>query len=82
MIVEVILNPIFWIVRSIIGLFPALPMIQLDFLDDVVGAISLVHNFINLKVFAGCMVVILVLLNANLIWSVIMWVVRKIPGIK
>lgn len=82
MILEAIFNLLFLIVRAVIGLFPAIPAIDTEYLDTVVGVISLVDNFVSLRIFGSCMIVIFTILNIDFIWSIIMWCVRKIPGLK
>lgn len=82
MIVETILNFLVGIVLGIIKLFPTIPKMNLDFLNWIIRMFSLVDLFVSLRVLSTCLVVIFVVMNARLIWSVIMWVVRKIPFLK
>jgi len=81
MIVEVILDAIVFVVLGIVGLFPPLPVMRFDFLDDVIGVIGLADMFVSVHVVAVCFGIIMLVLNAHLIWSVIMWIARKIPGV-
>jgi len=82
LIVETILNFLVGIVLGIIKLFPTIPKMNLDFLNWIIRMFSLVDLFVSLRVLSTCLVVIFVVMNARLIWSVIMWVVRKIPFLK
>lgn len=82
MIVEVILNFLVGIVLGIIKLFPAIPQVNLDFFNWIIRVFSLIDMFVSLRVLSACLVVIFVVMNAKLIWSVIMWIVRKLPILK
>jgi hypothetical protein len=82
MIIEAILNVLVSLLLGVIGLFPSFPHIRFDFLDGVVRVLSLADTFVSLGVLSVCFAVVLVLQNAHVIWGVIMWVVRKIPGLE
>lgn len=82
MIVETIMNVIIFMILGVIGVFPKIPALNLDFLNWVVRVFSLVDLFVSLRVVGVCLVVVLILKNAGIIWAIVMWVVRKIPSIK
>lgn len=82
MIIEIILNFLVAIVLGIIKLFPTIPQINLDFFNWIIRIFSLIDMFISLRVLSACLVVIFIVMNAKLIWSVIMWIVRKLPILK
>jgi hypothetical protein len=82
MILEAILAVIKFIVIGIISLLPTIPKIQIDYLDGVFMALSSIDLIINLKVLAVCLALLFTSMHIQLLWSIIMWVVRKIPGIK
>ena len=82
MIVEVVCNLLMHCVLGVIGLFPTIPPIDASFLDGVIQVFSLVDTFVSLKVVSACFVVIFLFMNIQVVWSIIMWVVRKIPGIE
>lgn len=82
MITEAILNIIFLVVLGIISLFPTIPTMNLDFLNGAIRMLSLIDMFVSLRVLSACLVIIFVVWNARVIWSAIMWVVRKIPMIE
>jgi len=81
MITEFLLNLVRFVIVGIITIFPTIPRIDLSFLDGVFMALSMVDLFINIGVVGVCLSVILVFMNIQLIWGIIMWVVRKIPGV-
>lgn len=82
MIIEFICNVLAAVLLGVIKLFPALPKIDTSFLDDVIRALSLIDTFISLRVLSGCFLVVFLFMNIQTIWSVIMWVVRKLPGVE
>lgn len=83
MIVEGILNLIKSFLLFLISLFPDFPAISYDsgFLSVLSSAISKANIICHLNVVISCIVVCLVICNIRFIWSLVMWVVRKIPGI-
>ena len=83
MIVEGILNAIKLFLKFLINLFPTLPAFEdssgfLNKLGEVVGYANL---FCYLNVVLSCLVLCFVVANARAIWALIMWIVRKIPGV-
>lgn len=82
MIVEAICDFLGFLVLGIIDLFPTIPLIDTSGLDGVFNVVGLIDTFVSLKTVSACIVVIFIFMNAQLIWSVIMWVVRKIPGLE
>ena len=81
MILEALLIAIQYVLFGIISLLPRIPIVKLDFLDGVFQLLSLADLLIDVRVFAGCLVTVIMILNIDLIWAIIMWVVRKIPGV-
>lgn len=79
MIVETVLNLIVYVILWIVSLFPTIPRMNLDFLNGVIRVLSLIDMFVSLRVVSVCLLVLFAVLNIRLIWSVIMWVVRKLP---
>ena len=81
MILEAILTAIKYLLYGIIALVPTMPTVTLNALDGVFQVLSVADLFINIVVFGNCLVILIVALNIELIWAVITWVVRKIPGV-
>ena len=83
MIIEGVLNVIKTFLLFLIGLFPEIPRIvdNSSYLTSVAEAIRYANLFCNLTVVVGCIGIIFAVYNAQAIWSAVMWVVRKIPGV-
>lgn len=81
MIVEAILNIIKFVIVGVISIFPKIPTMQFSYLDNVFQVLSVTDLIINVRVMAVCFGVLFAVLNAQLIWGVVMWVVRKIPSV-
>lgn len=83
MIVEAILGLLKTFLLFIIGLFPALPDMSgfFTYLTPLSNVINKVGMFIDLSVFSACMAIIFIVYNARALWALVMWVVRKIPGV-
>ncbi len=81
MIIEAIVTMLSNLVIGIINLFPTIPKIDTSGLDGLFGVLSLIDQFVSLTAVSVCFVVIFIFMNAQVIWGVIMWVVRKIPTI-
>lgn len=67
----------------IIGLFPKLPDMSwlTGLITPVVSVIAKLDNFVDVGTLGLCVLVLLLFSGADLIWGVIMWVIRKIPGV-
>lgn len=83
MILEAICNVFFGVVSFIIGLIPKFPSFSsLNVsLAPVFYVFNFVNLFINVKTIGSCLLVVLVVYNLKFIWSALMWLVRKIPGV-
>ena len=83
MIISAIFNLIKATILFVIGLFPALP--DLSFLaQSIQPFIDLLHGinlFVSVPLLGFCLGVLFVVWNIDFFWSIIMWVVRKIPGV-
>lgn len=83
MIVELIMNLLKFFLLFIIGLFPKLPDMSwlTGLITPVVSVIAKLDNFVDVGTLGLCVLVLLLFSGADLIWGVIMWVIRKIPGV-
>lgn len=83
MILEAIFNLIKSLVLFIIGLFPAMPDMSFlsQSLQSVIDILSSINSFVSVSLFAWCGFTIILFMNLEFIWSVIMWVIKKIPGV-
>ena len=66
-----------------LGLFPKLPAFtfMLDSMQSFVDLIHAANLAISIPVAGTCLLLIIICYNLRAVWSVIMWVVRKIPGV-
>lgn len=83
MILEGILNLVKGVLLFVISLFPVLP--DMSFLSqsvsDLLSLFVLIDSVVSVRLVGSCFSVLFIFTNVDLIWSVIMWVVRKIPGV-
>lgn len=83
MVVELLCNLLKLFLLFIISLFPELPDMQA--LSNSVSAVSdvliSVNSFISVRLVGGCGLALFLFTNADFVWSIIMWVVKKIPGV-
>lgn len=84
MIVEAILNLIKLFLLGVLSLFPSIP--EMGWASGVIGPVvqvfSAANHLIDLKVALLCLGAFFVFSNIQLIWGIIMWVIRKIPGVE
>ena len=82
MIVQFLCEPLILLAEFLVGLFPAFPRFDnlAVSLSPIAYIIRFVGLFINLKTVSRCLLVILVVYNIKFGWSILMWVIRKIPG--
>lgn len=80
MLVELLLSPIFFLVKAILGLFPeidVLPSFLTDTINLLKGPLSIFPSdlwkliFINLAFWV----------TVHFTWAIVEWVYKKIPGV-
>lgn len=83
MILEFIFNLLFAIANFLVGLFPAFPTFDsLNVsLSPVLYVMKMINMFVSVKLIGTCLVIILIIYNIKFVWSILMWIVRKIPGV-
>ncbi len=83
MITEALCNVFFWLAKLFIGLFPTFPSFGRIRVSQtpLVQAISQLGRFVDLHVLSTCLLIILVVYNIKFVWSILMWIIRKIPGV-
>lgn len=83
MIISLIMDLLKALILFIISLFPTLP--SFHFVNDVIPQLKTiftsVNRFISVPMVGACLLTIFICFNARAIWSVVMWVIRKIPGV-
>lgn len=83
MIVEFICDILFNLLHFLVGLFPKFPSFdRLSVsLSSIFYVLRFINNFINLKAVSIGLIIILLVYNIKIVWSILMWLVRKIPGV-
>ena len=83
MIIEGIMNVLKVVILFIIGLFPKLPDMSTlsQSVNSVTAVFSAVDSFISVSLLGFCFGVLFIFTHIDFIWSIIMWVIRKIPGV-
>lgn len=83
MLLQFLCEPLIMLAEFLVGLFPAFPQFG-DLavtLDPIAYIIRFLDLFISMRTVSRCLLVLLVIYNIKFGWSVLMWVVRKIPGV-
>ena len=83
MIVEFFCNLFFSMAHFLINLLPKFPSfsglnVSMSPLFYVVRLLNMVVSF---PVVRKCLLIVLVVYNLKFIWSIFMWLLRKIPGV-
>lgn len=83
MILQAILSVLKALILFVIGLFPKLPDVSFirGYVVPFVELARSVNMVLDVKVVGSCLTLILLVYNARAIWSIIVWAVRKIPGV-
>ena len=83
MILQFLCEPLIVLAELLVGLFPAFP--RFDSLTVTLNPIAYVIRFLNLfvsmQMVSRCLLIILIIYNIKFGWSILMWVIRKIPGV-
>lgn len=83
MILEFIMNVLKSFLLFVIGLFPSIPDASWLYgsLSPVVKVIASVDSFVDVGTVGLCLSLMLVFMHIDVVWGIIMWVIRKIPGV-
>ena len=83
MVLQAVLDVLKALILFVIGLFPKLPDVSFirSYVSSFVELARSVNMVLDLKVVGSCFTLILLVYNARAVWSVIIWAVRKIPGV-
>ena len=83
MILQFLFEPLIVLAEFLVGLFPA--FLRFDnlavTLDPIAYIIRFLDMFVSLELVSRCLLTILVVYNIKFGWSILMWVIRKIPGV-
>lgn len=83
MILQLLCEPFIVLAEFLVGLFPAFPRFDalITALDPIAYVIRFMDMFISMRMVSLCLLIILIIYNIKFGWSILMWVVKKIPGI-
>lgn len=83
MILQFLSEPLIALAEFLVGLFPAFPRFDslAVTLDPVAYVIRFMDLFVSMKTVSRCLLVILIVYNIKFGWSILMWIIRKIPGV-
>jgi len=83
MIIKLIMELLKVLILFVISLFPTLPSAGFvsGFIPQFRTLVVSVNRFISVPMVGTCLLTIFLCYNARAIWSILMWVVRKIPGV-
>lgn len=80
MIIELLLSPLFLLVKFLIGLLPNTPTVNLT-LDNLILFVRKGLYFTDSTVFFTCIGTVVTFTTLQFSWAIIEWVYKKIPGI-
>lgn len=83
MIVELVCNVFFGVAGFILSVIPAFPSFEKlnASLSPIFYVLKLINMFVSVKAAGVCCLIVLVVYNIKFIWSICMWLIRKIPGV-
>ena len=83
MIVKLLMELLKALILFVLSLFPRLPdfAFMRDYVQSFVDLIHAANLAVSIPVVGTCLLLIIICYNLRAVWSVIMWVVRKIPGV-
>ena len=83
MILQFLAEPLIALAEFLVGLFPAFPRFDslAVTLDPVAYVIRFMDLFVSMQTVSRCLLVILIVYNIKFGWSILMWIIRKIPGV-
>lgn len=83
MLLEFLCNILFALVGFLINLFPRFPSFQqLNVnLAPLFYVVKFLNMFVSVSVVGKCLILVLLVYNIKFVWSILMWLIRKIPGV-
>ena len=83
MIIELFFNIFFALAHFLIILFPKFPSFNgLNMsMSPLLYVVKFVNMFISVSLLSRCVIIVLVVYNLKFVWSILMWLIRKIPGV-
>lgn len=80
MLIQLMMTPLWVLVYALIGLFPVLSSVPVGF-EAILNIIGYGCAFIGTDFFLAVIGNIVFWLTAQMSWSIIEWVYKKIPGV-
>lgn len=83
MIIEGLCSIFYWIASLFLSILPDFPSFDglREGLSPLITVISFVNRLIDLRAVSVALVILFVIYNIKFGWSILMWIVRKIPGV-
>lgn len=83
MILQFLCEPFIALAEFLVKLFPIFPRFDAlaAALDPIAYVVRFLDLFISMQTLSRCLLVILIVYNIKFGWSILMWVLRKIPGV-
>ena len=83
MIIELFCNIFFALAHFLINLFPKFPSFNglNASMSPLLYMVKFVNMFISVSLLSRCMIILLIVYNLKFVWSILMWLIRKIPGV-
>ena len=50
-------------------------------MSPLLYVVKFVNMFISVSLLSRCMIILLIVYNLKFVWSILMWLIRKIPGV-
>ena len=71
------------IIELFFNIFPKFP--SFDGLNasmsPLLYVVKFVNMFISVSLLSRCVIIVLIVYNLKFVWSILMWLIRKIPGV-
>jgi len=83
LILRFLCEPLILLAEFLVGLFPTFPKLTnlAVALDPIAYVIRFLDLIVSMQMVSRCLLIILIIYNIKFGWSVLMWVIRKIPGV-
>lgn len=83
MIIKLLMDLLKGLILFVIGLLPSMPDMSglLGSVEAVISVLLTIDSIISVRLVGTCLGILILIAQADLLWSMIMWVIRKIPGV-
>lgn len=80
MVVELLLSPIFFLVKGILNLFPEVQVLP-SFLADTINLLKVPLSIFPADLWKVIFINLLFWITVHFTWAIVEWVYKKIPGV-